>query len=74
MKVNKARKRKPECLWNYGEWGLEPIFLCFTCGEISLLQKCKHERKEKGGMTRCCLCALWYHEDCVGITSHEEHI
>ncbi len=33
---------------------------------------CKHNRQSKGEMIRCCACACWFHEDCMGITSDEE--
>ncbi len=33
---------------------------------------CKHKGEEAGEMTRCCLWAAWYHEECVGITIGSE--
>ncbi len=32
----------------------------------------KHKRKEQGSMIRCCLCAVWCHEDCVGIKTVDD--
>ena len=32
-------------------------------------EMCKYGRRDEGDMTRCCLCAGWYHEECVGMTT-----
>ena len=31
--------------------------------------ECKHRGRDKGAMIRCCLCATWFHEKCVNITT-----
>ena len=31
-----------------------------------------HSGRSKGEMIRCCLCANWFHEDCVGIKSEDD--
>ncbi len=33
---------------------------------------CKHGRHTVGDIIRCCGCATWFHEDCVGIESEED--
>ena len=33
---------------------------------------CKHGKRTVGDMIRCCGCATWFHEDCVGIESEED--
>ena len=31
-----------------------------------------HSGRNKGEMIRCCLCANWFYEDCVGIKSEDD--
>ena len=40
---------------------------------IACVKDCKFNGKKSGGgdFIRCCLCAEWYHEKCVGIKSNE---
>ncbi len=40
--------------------------------EMYILQ-CKHKHREANEMIRCCMCAVWFHEECVGINSEAEH-
>ena len=36
---------------------------------IACISLCKHRGGDKGDTVRCCLCAAWFHELCVGITT-----
>ena len=38
------------------------------------ISECKHGRSDKGEMIRCCLCAVWYHEDCLGLQEHDRGV
>ena len=40
------------------------------------VNECKHGRLDTGdaAMIRCCLCANWYHEDCLGIQPHDRGV
>ena len=35
---------------------------------------CKHGRRCTGDMMRCCLCATWYHEDCLGLKEEDRGV
>ena len=35
---------------------------------------CKHGRKDEGDMIRCCLCAAWFHEECLGLQPHDRGV
>ena len=35
---------------------------------------CKHGRRSTGDMMRCCLCAIWYHEDCLGLKEEDRGV
>ncbi len=35
-------------------------------------KECKHKGKFSGEMIRCCACAIWFRETCVGITTEDE--
>ncbi len=64
-------------------FSVHPAFCSMSlllCGDVEsnpgpdtmCIAECKHKRKAAGDMIRCCLCACWFHEDCVGITSESE--
>ncbi len=36
------------------------------------IAKCKHNGSDSGNMIRCCLCASWFHEEFVGLTSSSD--
>ena len=40
------------------------------------VNECKHGRldTDDGAMIRCCLCANWYHEDCLGKQPHDRGV
>ncbi len=41
-------------------------------GPEMCIPQCKHKHREASEMIRCCMCAVWFHEECVGITSDAE--
>ena len=38
------------------------------------IPECKHRGASSGPMIRCCLCAKWYHEDCLSLTEDDHGV
>ena len=53
--------------------GVSQPSLVDLCPEICI-PSCKHHRKSKSHMIRCCMCMVWYHGSCVGEDNDYEGI
>ena len=49
----------------------EDIFITMGKHDQLCTSECKHGGSDKGDMIRCCLCANWFHEDCLDLKKHD---